>query len=247
MGRWFEGRFMFHAPWGSGHAIRCLISLEPSRYLHLNPLRTRPSLVVRPEGWRWSSDARYHRARQAVAWIDYAPACAAPAGRSVLAEFGSDTGKARLAYRRFVQAGMDSPPAAPWSNAVHGLIVGSDTFVERMRPLVADASSDPDLPQAGAAHDGPRWSTSYRPRPRCSRSPRIAGDEAVASMIRRGASQHSWVVHFGHRATDIVAAPGYTGPSSVAQAVKRVEAADSRLRDLICAVEHCAGPELVWA
>ena len=54
--------------------------------------------------------------------------------------------KARTAYRKFVRAGMDNPPMAPWSDAVHGLIVGSEAFVDKMR-RVLDEPSDPAVPQ----------------------------------------------------------------------------------------------------
>jgi len=223
VGHVFQGRFKGHLVEQQGHHF------ELSRYLHLNPLRTHPPLVVRPEAWRWSSYAGYHRARLALAWIDYA---------SVLGEFGSDAVKARMAYRRFVQAGIDSPPAAPWSDAVHGLIIGSEAFVERMRSLVADASSDPELPQARLFQGRPSLEQIVAataevfeaPADRWSRGHRIDdASRCIAAFVGRS---------FGHRATDIAAALGYAGPSSVAQAVKRVEAADSRLRDLIGAVEH---------
>ena len=95
---------------------------------------------------------------------------------SVIAEFDSDAVKARRAYRRFVQAGMETPP---------------DRWVRGRR--VDDAS-------------------------RC-----------IAAFEGRS---------FGHRAKDIAAAPGHAGASSVAQAVKRVEAGHSRLPDVIRAVER---------
>jgi len=187
--------------------------MEVSRYIHLNPLRTRPPLCARPENWRWSSYRGYHRAAVRLDWVDYA---------RVLREFGGDRVRAARSYRRFIEAGIQEGPRRPWADAVHGLIVGSETFVDRIRSILGDAA-DPELPQArglaappdleailsavGAVFDVPvdRWQRGRR----IDDASRCVG----AYVARR----------YGHRAKDIAVAFGYAGSSGVAQAVRRVE------------------------
>ena len=38
----------------------------------------------------------------------------------------------RLAYRRYVTAGLEEPPPCPWSAADHGWALGSTEFVTRL-------------------------------------------------------------------------------------------------------------------
>ena len=109
--------------------------LELSRYLHLNPVRW--DLTARPEGWPWSSYAGYHRPARRVPWVDYG---------QVLAEFGGDTPEGRKAYRQFVEAGMGDRLSNPLSEAAHGLVLGSDAFVTRVRAMLAARPDDAETP-----------------------------------------------------------------------------------------------------
>jgi len=95
-----------------------------TRYVHLNPVRA--GLVAQPDAWRWSSCPGYFSRRARLDWIAYEELLAAWTG-----EFGrTDAG---ASYRRFLQAGVNCPPAAPWAEARHGWVLGSERFLERVR------------------------------------------------------------------------------------------------------------------
>ncbi len=119
--------------------------LEISRYIHLNPVRAR--LVERPEHWRWSSYAGYHRASRQLPWVEYA---------RVLREFGRREQPAREAYRRFVMSGVQEPPARPWNEAVAGLVVGGEQFVGRIRRMISGQSKNRDLPASKQLRQRPK-------------------------------------------------------------------------------------------
>ena len=42
-------------------------------------------------------------------------------------------------YRRFVAAGLTTPPASPWAEARHGWLLGSERFLDRLRRSFASA------------------------------------------------------------------------------------------------------------
>ena len=98
-----------------------------TRYIHLNPVRA--GIVQRPEQWPWSSYPGYARRRDRLDWVAYEELLAAWSG-----EFGRTDAEA--SYRRFVTAGIVDPPAAPWHEARHNWILGSERFVDRLRVIV---------------------------------------------------------------------------------------------------------------
>ena len=61
-------------------------------------------------------------------------------------EFGRTDPEA--SYRRFVAAGLTTPPAPPWAEARHGWLLGSERFLDRLasasaiRPIATCAGSD---------------------------------------------------------------------------------------------------------
>ena len=61
-------------------------------------------------------------------------------------EFGRTDPEA--SYRRFVAAGLTTPPAPPWAEARHGWLLGSERFLDRLRhasairPTATCAGSD---------------------------------------------------------------------------------------------------------
>jgi len=69
----------------------------------------------------------------------------------VLGEFGADPKRARAAYCQFVSAGVGQKPASPFSQAFRGVLVGSETFVERVREMLSDCEADPRGSEAWAA------------------------------------------------------------------------------------------------
>jgi putative transposase len=120
-GHLFEDRFHAVLVEQDGHAW------ELSRYLHLNAVRAR--LVAHPDAYPWSSFPAYMNARLAPAWLDW---------RTVLGELGRTEAAARVAYRRFVEAGLRSPPPSPFAQAVADSFLGSDEFVQRMLDRFGD-------------------------------------------------------------------------------------------------------------
>jgi putative transposase len=110
-----------------------------SRYVHLNPVRA--SLVRRPEQWEWSSYPGYRDARREQGWV---------AHDALLNAWQGDQGgrDARAAYVRFVEAGVEDPPLAPFREAFGGWILGSDGFVARLRGHVATIVSHPPVAEA---------------------------------------------------------------------------------------------------
>ena len=214
VGHLFQGRFKGHLVEEEGYF------LEVSRYLHLNPVRAR--LVGQPEAWPWSSWAGYCRAGRAVPWVTYT---------RVLGEFGRDAAQARRAYARFVRAGVAAPPASPFAAAVGGLVVGSQSFVERVKGLLGPRAAEAALPQlaplrcrpsleriaaAVAGHFG-QDAAAWTPGTRSD----DAGRAVAACLARR---------RFGYSVKQVAEALGYRSHGGVRGAIARVEAGGEALQ-----------------
>jgi len=118
--------------------------LAVSRYIHLNPVSA--GLVERPEDWVWSSFRGYDRVKARVQWVDY--------GR-VLGEFGGDNATGRRRYVDFVSAGLREKLSSPLSSAVHGLVLGSEGFRDRIAEMISSRSEDSELPQLNLLRQHP--------------------------------------------------------------------------------------------
>ncbi|MBC7816439.1 MAG: transposase, partial [Planctomycetaceae bacterium] len=125
----FQGRFHDVVVESESHAW------ELTRYVHLNPCRAR--LAPRPEAWPWSSYRHYLDPRGAPEWLDWP---------TVLAERNLREAAARIAYNRFVEAGLNEAAPNPIAPAVDGWILGSEAFVKRVQTVC----------MAGGSHDGPQ-------------------------------------------------------------------------------------------
>ena len=112
-----------------------------SRYIHLNPVRGRRPMVRHPRDWPWSSYAGYARRRQRHDWVAYETLLSAWQG-----EMGGT--RAEVSYRRFVEQGLAQPPASPFDNAAFGWILGSESFVERIRGRMTRPSQEDAVPLA---------------------------------------------------------------------------------------------------
>ena len=112
----FQGRFHDVVVENESHC------LEVSRYVHLNPCRA--GLADRPEAWRWSSYHDYLDPRTAPQWLDWP---------TVLAELSHNEAAARIAYKRFVDSGLDGSPNRPFDQTTDGWILGSPAFTERIQ------------------------------------------------------------------------------------------------------------------
>ncbi len=223
-GHLFQGRYKAQLIESEGHY------LDISRYIHLNPLRAK--MVERLEHYRWSSYPGYHWSRSTVPWVQY---------DRVLREFGRDRQRARSAYRAFVQTGIKTPPVSPFEDAVEGLLIGSQSFVERIRELIDNREDDLDVPTLQALRTHPPLSAIIDhvaglfgvERTRICRSGTRSDDPcraAAAWLARR---------RFGYSAAETARALGYARSSSVSNAVKRIEAHphSSDLRCRLRAVE----------
>lgn len=120
-GHLFEDRFHAILVEQDSHAW------ELSRYLHLNAVRAR--LAAHPDAYPWSSFPAYMNSRLAPAWLDW---------QTVFGSLGRTQSAARLAYRRFVEAGIRSPPPSPFTRVVADIFLGSDEFVKRMLDRFGD-------------------------------------------------------------------------------------------------------------
>jgi putative transposase len=213
-GHLFQGRFKAQLVEEQGYYQ------EVSRYIHLNPVRAK--LVQRPQAYRFSSYPGYHWAARALPWVTYS---------SVLGEFGREVSKARSAYRRFVAAGVKQPPGNPFAEAVQGLVLGSGSFLSRVRGLLDHRSADRAVPQL--AH--------LRARPSLAEIKEAVAEEFGVRADRWGPGRRSddasravaaylGRCQFGYRAGEVAQEMGYATASGVGQAVKRVEAGNPQLR-----------------
>ena len=104
---------------------------ELSRYVHLNAVRA--GLAARPE--------HYFRSRGAPRWL---------AWEEVLCLHGRTVRAARRAYRAFLADGLATRRESPLAGVVGSTLLGSESFVERMRAWLSDRLPDRDVPAARA-------------------------------------------------------------------------------------------------
>jgi len=123
----FESRFHTVIVENESHSV------ELTRYLHLNPVRA--GVIEEPLQYPWSSYRYYLSPRGAPHWLDWA---------AVLSEFGLRESAARVAYKRFVDAGISALVTNPLAKAVEGWILGGEAFAQRCRELTAGETSRPN-------------------------------------------------------------------------------------------------------
>jgi hypothetical protein len=104
--------------------------LELARYIVLNPVRARTVRSVCD--WPWSSYT-------ATAGEELAPAFLTV--EQILIQFDADPVRAVRAYRQFVREGLT---VDVWDELQAGLLLGSNQFVDGLRPLLNDKSLDPE-------------------------------------------------------------------------------------------------------
>jgi hypothetical protein len=115
----FQGRFHDVIVEDESH------SLELTRYLHLNPVRA--GMTDNPQQYAWSSYRYYLNPHRAPPWLDW---------KTVLAEISLQESAARVAYKRFVEAGVKQSPDNPLDAAIDGWILGSVEFADGCRELI---------------------------------------------------------------------------------------------------------------
>jgi REP element-mobilizing transposase RayT len=139
---WFNRRHRRNGPLLGGRFKAILVERdhhywELSRYVHLNPLRA--GAARRPEEYSWGSCKFYFDSRGAPKWLAWS---------EVLREHARSIRAARKAYRAFLQEGVDGSLDSPVRDAVAGALMGSPSFVERMRKWLDDRIPDPEVPTA---------------------------------------------------------------------------------------------------
>ncbi len=77
----------------------------------------------RMDGGRWSSYRATAGLEEGSSWLTT---------NAILSEFGSRRGAARERYRAFVSEGVGK--VSPWDDLRGQVLLGSDRFVERLRP-----------------------------------------------------------------------------------------------------------------
>jgi putative transposase len=222
VGHLFQGRFKALLIEKQGHYT------EISRYIHLNPVRSR--LVRKPEDWRWSSYAGYHNADRTMEWITYS---------AVLDEFGASSTGSRAHYRQFISEGLETECSAPWDDAVADLILGSDEFVDEVRKLVDGKELKNALPQLGRLRDRPSlkkiihavaielqadtrlWAHGRRVRD---------NSRALAAFIARR--------RFGYSTTAVAHALGFANTSGVTSSIRRIELAMPGVNAVLTKIER---------
>ncbi len=105
--------------------------LELARYVVLNPVRAK--MVRSAKDWPWSSYRATvgHVESPEFLYVD-----------GILAQFDARRDRAVHAYRHFVRQGRD---VDVWQGLRAGSLLGSDEFVEQMRPRLLEAPPDPNV------------------------------------------------------------------------------------------------------
>jgi putative transposase len=128
VGHVFQGRFRAIVVERESHL------LELCRYVVLNPVRAR--MAAKAEGYRWSS-------YRATAGLEPEPSWLTT--EWVLAQFGTHRAQARARYTEFVQEGAGR--ASPWGDLRGQALLGSDAFVEQIRPLLEEQAEATEVPR----------------------------------------------------------------------------------------------------
>ena len=107
--------------------------LELARYVVLNPVRA--SMVQHPRHWRWSS---YRATAGEIVAPDFLTT------EWILSQFEEDPDRARRAYRVFVKEGHG---VRVWEDLQGGILLGADSFVEKVKPLLKDRVAIREIPR----------------------------------------------------------------------------------------------------
>ena len=109
--------------------------------MHLNPVRA--GMAKDPLDYPWSSFPGYCRASCRLDWVTY---------DRVLTDHGpGDLALRRRRYAQYVRQGIELPLRAPWESAWHGLVLGTEAFLETVRQRLALAEADSEM---GQEHSG---------------------------------------------------------------------------------------------
>ena len=125
VGHLFQGRFKAILVEKESHL------LELARYIVLNPVRAKMVRSVRD--WSWSSYRATSGQRDVPKFltVDW-----------ILLQFDPDRARAVSAFRRFVRQGQGIDV---WEELRAGAFLGTDAFVEQLKPLLKEQPVDPEI------------------------------------------------------------------------------------------------------
>jgi hypothetical protein len=186
-----------------------------ARYLHLNPTRGKRPLVQHPADWRWSSYPGYADRRRQVDYVAYQPVWDAWQGESGRRD-------PVRAYRTFVEAGLDQPPANPFSAAWEGWLLGSEKFLKSIKRKFKSPQQLDQVRQA-------RRLGSMEPQALIQAVAQHYDVDVSAYRQRRStAAGRDLAAYLAHRHTtatlrDLAAPFGLNHPDSVSNLIRRAE------------------------
>jgi len=229
VGHLFQGRFKAQLIEEEGHYR------EISRYIHLNPCRVRGrplASISELASYPWCSYPGYHRASKMLDWVSY---------DRVLREMGpGDAAARRRRYRGFVTAGLAAGVSSPLEDAVHGLLVGSEQFVSRIKELLDTRPADRAVPELNGLRAKPHLEQIIKVVLR-----EFGQDEDDPWCVGRRADDASRAVaahlarrRYGYSAKSVAKALGYSHPSSVSHAVRRIDVGSATLKQTVNRVER---------
>lgn len=146
--------------------------LELCRYVVLNPVRA--GLIRQPDTYPWSS-------YRATAGLASAPACLTVDW--LLSQFGRQRSAAQTKYRAFVAEGIGQE--SPWEQVQGQVLLGSDRFVEQLRPGLQEKRPMKEIPRQQRFADRPTLRQLFPVRFRANRTQRN-------ETIRRAHVEHGY-------------------------------------------------------
>src|SRR5450756_1183558 len=151
--------------------------LELARYIVLNPIRAK--MVKNPGRYRWSSYPATVGAVAPPSWLSM---------DWILGRFAKTRPVAQRRYAEFVAQGRNLP--SPWPELKGQVLLGSDAFVAKMRPLLEDKGALKNIPHAQ------RW--AHRPGLKSLFSARVRQDKP-----QRDAAIHRACLEYGYTMTAV--------------------------------------------
>jgi hypothetical protein len=116
-----------------------------SRYIHLNPVRA--GIVSNPEEYFWSSFRDYIGRRTPHSWLKTS---------FILSYFGENPKKSQTGYGSFVRDDAERAAENPLIKADTSLILGSESFVERIKEkYLREKASSREIPALKTLKDKP--------------------------------------------------------------------------------------------
>jgi putative transposase len=146
---WFNRRYQRSGHLYQGRFKAFLIEkelyfMEVLRYVVLNPVRA--GMVERPEDYQWSSYRATAGLEPAPDWLDLAP---------TLGPFAPDREIAEAYYREFVAQKVGSKERL-WEKLVHGIFLGGEQWIKKMRQVVDSKPRSTDHPKQQRAAGRPK-------------------------------------------------------------------------------------------